>query len=261
MVGTFVGLFYAVLMTTAGEGAPMLLTAGEHPWGNFPPNSWCIVQTLTVSTIDGRTVRSSQTVKTVLGDIDANSITLHKTETVELGGKSVERIPITTNYDFFRERIQENVHVIYGPPAKLQMRDKKVVPCSVRIYTQQTSGGHLTTTIWYTSQVYPYIFRVEKTLRSAPGNDSAEGQIISQSVTLVQETTALKRLRENRRNRTYTLQTIEKTGNITKITDSRCSWDVPGGLLVSTTREFDAQNKEIRRSESRMTNVYVPVMP
>ena len=261
MGNTLVGLFYAVLMTTTGEGAPMVLTANEHPWGNFPSNSWCIVQTLTISNIDGRTVRSSQTVKTVLGDIDESGITLHKTETVELGGKSVEKIPLTTKYDFFLERIQENVQVSYGPPAKLQMRDKKVVPCSVRIYTQPTSGGHLTTTIWYTSQVYPYIFRIERTLRSSTSSESTEGQIIRQSVTLVQETSALKRLRESRRNRTYTLQTIEKAGNITRITDARCSWDVPGGLLVSTTREFDAQNREIRRSESRMTNVYVPVLP
>lgn len=261
MGATSVGLFYAFLLATAGEGAPMYLTANEHPWGNFPTNSWCIVQTLTVSNIDGRTVRSSQTVKTVLEDIDENSITLHKTETVILGEKSVERIPLTTKYDFFRERIQENVQVSYGPPAKLQMRDKKVVPCSVRIYSQQTSGGHLTTIIWYTSQVYPYIFRIEKTLRNSANGDSTEGQIVRQSVTLVQETSALKRLRENRRNRTYTLQTIEKTGNITKITDARCSWDVPGGLLASMTREFDAQNKEIRRSESRMTNMYVPIQP
>ena len=261
MSSLFVGFCYAVLLATAGESPQTLLTANEHPWGNFPKNSWCIVQTLTISNIDGRTVQSSQTVKTVLENIDENSVTLHKTETVKLGGKSVERIPLTTKCDFFQERIQENVHVSHGPPAKLQMTDQKVVLCSIRIYSQQTSDGHLTTTIWYTSQVYPYIFRIEKTLRSSLSGDGTEGQIIRQSVTLVQETSALKKLRGNRRNRTYTLQTIEKTGNITKITDARCSWDVPGGLLGSTTREFDAQNKEIRRSESRMSNMYVPVLP
>ena len=239
----------------------MLLTANEHPWGNFPKDSWCIVQTLTISNIDDRTVRSSQTVKTILDDIDETSITLLKTETVEFGGQTVERVPLTTKHDFFQERIQDNVQTSYGLPAKLQMNDKTVVPCSVRICSQPTSDGHLTTTIWYTSQVYPYIFRIEKTLRSSPDSNSTEGQIIRQSVTLVQETSALKKLRGNRRNKTYALQTIEKTGNITKITDARCSWDVPGGLLASTTREFDAQNKEIRRSESRMTNMYIPAKP
>jgi len=239
----------------------MFLTASEHPWGNFPPKSWCIVQTRTLSNIDGRTVRSSQTVKTVLEDIDENGITLSEMETVALGEKSVEKMPVTTKYDFFQERIQDNVQISQGAPAKLQMKDKKVVPCSVRIYTRQTPSGQHTTTIWYTSQVYPYIFRVEKTLRSTPSGGNTEGQIISQSVALVQETSALKKLRGNRRNRTYALQITDKTGNITAVTEARCSLDVPGGLLASTTQEFDAQNREIRRSESRMTNLYVPAMP
>jgi len=253
MNSAFAGLCFAVFFTVAGEGADATLTANEHPWGRFQPNTWCIVQTVTVSNVGGRAVQSLQTMRTTLKSIDETGITLEQAETSELGGRVVERQPQTIKVDFFQEPIQENVHISQGPPAKL-MINKRVVPCAVRIYEQQTSSGHLTTTVWYTPHVYPHVLRVERVLRSSANGDGAGSQIIRQSVTVVQETSALRGIRSNRRNRTYSLQTIETVGNITKITDARCSWDVPGGLLESTTREFDAQNREIRRSASRMTN-------
>ena len=247
-----------VLLTAAGESAPVSLTAGEHSWGRFLPNTWCIVQTVTVSNRDGRAVQSTQTVKTTLQSVDEGGVTLQEAERLELAGKVVEKEPQTVKYDFFNEPVQENVQVrlgAHGLPTRL-MVDRKVVPCAVRIYEQQTSGGQLTTTLWYTPQVYPYVLRVEKILQSVPEGESAGGQIIRQSVMLVQETAALKALRGNRRNRTYTVRTEEKAGNITRITDARCSWDYPGGLLESTTQELDAQGREIRRSVSRMTNYF-----
>ena len=250
-----VGLYCAALLTATGGGVPMPLTANEHPWGRFLPNTWNIVQTVTVSNIDGRIVRSTQTVRTTLQSVNESGVTLKEVETLELGGNIIERRPQIIRYDFFNEPIQENVQIRQGEPRKL-MIDRKVVPCAVRIYEQQTPGGHLTTTIWYTPHVYPYVLRVERILRDSPDGENAGGQIIRQSVTLVQETSALKALRGNRRNRTYTLRTEERVGNITRITESRCSWDVPGGLLESTTRELDAQGREIRRSVSRMTNYF-----
>ena len=261
MGNLFSGLCWVVLLIAADGGAPTLLTANEHPWGSFQPNSWRIVQTVIISNIDGRAVHSMQTVKTTLQSIDGNSVTLQESETLNLGGRPVEKKPQIVKYDFFQEPVQENVQVRHGEPVKL-MIDRKVVPCAVRIYEQQTTGGRLTTTIWYTPHVYPYVLRVERILRSSPeGGEHTVGQVpggqvIRQSVTLVQETSALKTLRSNRRNRTYTLQTTERIGNVTKITDARCSWDVPGGLLESTTREFDAHNREVRRSVSKMTNYF-----
>jgi len=255
MGNMFTGLFWAVFLVTADGGAPALLTAKEHPWGSFLPNSWRIVQTVTISNIDGRPVQSQQTIRTTHQSIDESGITLQKSETLVIGGRNVEKNPQNVKYDFFQEPIQENVRISAGESVKLTI-GKKVVPCAVRIYEQQTSSGRLTTTIWYTPHVFPYILRVEKILRSSPEGDNAGGRIIRQTVTLVQTTSALQSLRGNRRNRTYTLQTVEKAGNITRITDSHCSWDVPGGLLESTTREFDDQNREVRRSVSRMTNYF-----
>jgi len=252
----FVNICCTVLLVAAEGGTPTLLTANEHPWGNFLPNSFCVVQTATIDNIGGRVVPSSKTVRMVLKAADRSGITLEETETLEIGGRTIAKQPQIVTYDFFQERIQENVQITQGAPVKLMIGNKGV-PCAVRIYEQQTSGGHLTTTIWYTSQVFPYVLRVEKILRSSPSGEDAGGQIIRESVTLVQETSALRSLRGNRRYRTYTLQTVEKAGNITKTTDARCSWDYPGGFLESTTTERDAHDKEIRRSVSRMTNYHV----
>ena len=255
----FAGLCCVLLTTAFGEGAPAPLTANEHPWGRFLPNTWCLVQTATISHIDGRAVQSTQTVRITLQSVNENGVTLQETETIELGGRIIESKPQVVKYDFFNEPIQENTQIRYGDPVKL-MIDRKVVPCAVRIYEQQTSGGHLTTTIWYTPHVYPYVLRVEKIWRNPRGDDNVPGQITRQSVMLVQETTALRTLRSSRRNRTYTLQTVERAGNITRITDTRGSWDVPGGLLESTTRELDIQNREISRSVSQMRTYFLHVI-
>jgi hypothetical protein len=251
-----VGLFYVALLTSSAEGTPALLTGNEHPWGRFQPRSWCIVQTTILSNLEDQAVRTTQTVKTVLKSIEEDSVTLEESETLELGGRTVTKKPHLVEVDFYQEPVQENVQISQGAPAKI-MIGKKVVPCAVRVYEQQTAGGILTTTIWYTPHVYPHVLRVEKILRSSPAGEDAGRRILRQSVMLVQETSALTGIRNNRRNKNYTLQTIEKGGNLTKITDARCAWDVPGGLLESTTREFDAQNKEIRRSVSQMTNYSV----
>jgi hypothetical protein len=190
--------------------------------------------------------------------VDRNSVTLTEAETLNLNGKIVVKTPQLIKHDFFQEPIQENVIIRQGEPGKVQMINKKtIVPCTVRIYEQQTAGGHLTTTIWYSSQVYPYVLRVEKILRDSPDGENARGRIIRQSVMLVQETSALRLLRGVRNNRTYSVQTEEKAGGITTITNARCSWDVPGGLLESTTQQFDEQNREISRSVSKMTNYHL----
>ena len=253
MGSAFAGFFFFALLTVGGEGAPTLLTANEHPWGRFQPESRCIVQTTIISNLDGRPVRSLQTVQTTLKSVEEKSITLEETETLEIGGRIVKKEPQSVKVDFFQEPVQENVQISQGQPAKIVV-DKKVVPCAVRIYEQQTPRGHLTTTIWYTPHVYPYVLRTEKILRGPATNEDAGDRVIQQSVMLVQETAALKSIRNNRRNRIYSLRIEEKGSNLTKITDARCSWDMPGGLLESTTREFDAQHREIRRSISRMIN-------
>ena len=253
MGGVFAGLFYVALLTVGGESVPTLLTANEHPWGRFQPKSWCIVQTTIVSSLERQAVRSVQTVKTTLKSIEETSLTLEELETLELGGQIITKKPQIVKVDFFQEPVQDSVQIRQGPSAKIVI-DKKVVPCGVRIYEQQTARGHLTTTIWYTPHVYPYVLRVEKILRSSSAHEDAGERVLQQSVMLIQETAALKSARSNRRTRTYSLRMEEKGGNLTKITEARCSWDVPGGLLESTTREFDVQNREIRRSVSRMFN-------
>ena len=255
MGNIFAGFCCAVLLMSTGEVAPVPLAANHHPWGQYTPGSWCIVQTTTVSNVEGRVVQSSQTLKITLQLIDESGITLQELETIAVSGKIVEKQPRIVKYDFFQEPIQENVHVNQMLPVK-QKIGKNVIPCAIRTYEHRTAGVHLTTTVLYTPHVYPYIIRVEKTLRSSLNNEDTDGQIVRQSVTLVMETSALKTFRSSRKNRTYTLQTVEKVGNITKITDARCSWDVPGGLLESTTKEIDAQNREVRRSVSRTINYF-----
>jgi hypothetical protein len=233
------------------DQAPIQLTANEHPWGRFKPESYCRMQTTITSQYGEQKITSVQELKTTLISVEKNGITLQEEESVTIGDKIVEKTPKTFLYDFFQELVQEGAKISAGTPTKL-MIDKQVVPCEVRIYELSTPVGRQTTTIWYTAQLFPYVMRVEKVLRCFPTDKDPSEQVLSQSVTVVQKTSALKS-RGSKRG-TYNLQTTEKTGNVTKLTESRCSQNLPGGLECSTTREFDAQGKVIRTLETRLTN-------
>jgi hypothetical protein len=251
------GFVCAALLAAAGDddNTPTLLTAREHPWGNYLPQTWRTVETLSISNVGGRLIHSRQTVRTVLKDIDETGVTLEETELTRLGGRIIEKPTQTVKYDFFQERIQSDVKITQGAPVKLMIKgNRKIVLCSVRIYEQLTSSGILTTTICYTPQVYPYVLRVEKILRSAPDDDNAGGRVIRESGMLVVETSALKPTRGNRRNSSYTSQTVEKSGSIVKTTDASYRWDRPGGFMEATIIERDSRNREIQRSISRMVN-------
>ncbi|MDR2117412.1 MAG: hypothetical protein LBP87_13635 [Planctomycetaceae bacterium] len=233
-----------------------VLTALEHPWGRFSPQSWVCLQRITWTNREGYRTADVREIKTTLQSIDPDGVTLQDVLTTSIGGKQAENAPIIRRFDFFQQPIQEGVQVRNAAPTKLII-NHLVVPCEVRIYEQTTPAGKRKTTIWYSTQVYPYVLRSENVLRSIPTDKEPEERILDMTITEVLESSAFH-LRKSKLG-TYRLRTTQKSGNVTTITEISCSRHVPGGVLQKTTREFEKKGnmiREIRTVETRLINVY-----
>lgn len=246
---------------TASEVPFSVLTVREHPWGCFYPGSWRHLQTVTwTAQVNQQTGQIKET-KTTLISADEEGVTLEEAGSVMMGKGWLQSTPQKKRYDFYQEPIADGVEVKLLPPHKLSVGNL-IVPCERRTYQQETPFGKQKTTLWYTTQVYPYVFRVERVLRSLPTDKDPEERILNQSVTEVLDTSAFY-LRKNRFSGTYRLKTVRRSGSMTTVTETSCSRYIPGGVYQETTRELDAEGKEIRTSETRLINYHcaVPVYP
>jgi hypothetical protein len=242
--------------TSAQPPTPPVLTALEHPWGRFAPQSWVCVQKITWTNREGYRTADVRELKTTLQSVDPDGVTLQDVLTTGTGGKQTENAPIIRRFDFFQQPVQEGVQIRNAAPTKLII-DHLVVPCEVRIYEQTTPAGKRKTTIWYSTQLYPYVLRSENVLRSIPTDKEPEERILDMTITEVLESSAFH-LRKSKLG-TYRLRTTQKSGNVTTITEMSCSRHVPGGVLQKTTREFEKKGniiREIRTAETRLINVY-----
>ncbi|MDR0337802.1 MAG: hypothetical protein LBI18_12000, partial [Planctomycetaceae bacterium] len=238
-----------------------VLTASEHPWGRFSPQSWVCLQKITWTNREGHRIADVREIKTSLQSIDANGVTLQDILTTSIGGKRTENAPVIRRFDFFQQPIQDGMQIRNAAPTKLII-DHLVIPCEVRIYEQTTPAGKRKTTIWYSTQLYPYVLRSENVLRSIPTDKEPEERILDMTITEVLESSAFH-LRKSKLG-TYRLRTTQKSGNVIIVTETSCSRHVPGGVLQRTTREFEKKSntiREIRTAEIRLINVYYGGMP
>ncbi|MCL2744759.1 MAG: hypothetical protein FWE67_13000 [Planctomycetaceae bacterium] len=235
-----------------------VLTAAETPWGRFPPSSWILMETVTVQTnAEGKKTRSITEKKTTLVSVEKDGYTLEETDTVNYGGRLIQKALVIRRFDFFQQPISlqatDNMEITAGEPEKLVI-DRLLIPCEKRIYQQETPQSKHKTTVWYSSQLYPYIFRVEKVQKQETAGQPPV--TVSKSVSEVHSLSVFK-LRRGRAG-SCQFRTVRKSGNITTVIETACEANLPGGIRKRTIREFDQTGKEIRLLESRLINYYLP---
>jgi len=242
----------AVQFSPIAERNVPVLTASEHPWASYLPNSWARTQTITTTEHEGRRVRTVMETKTILESVDENSLTLKLSSIVDVGGRGVVTPPQKKTLDFYSEPV-DGATVEQRPSTTLSV-DQQLIPCEVRSYVLLTPETEHRTTVWYSTQLYPYILRVERILKAVATEKSPEEKIFSRSTTELLETDALRLRRSKRGN--YSYRTITKTGDITTDTMMSGSRYITGGLEHETVRELDRNGKVIRTMETRMINYY-----
>ena len=229
------------------------LTAQEHPWGRFRPKSWICMQTVIWTVQDNERIASVRETKTTLESIEKDGVTLKKVATLNIGGKRIETAPLVERFDFYREPMENDVVGKNAGSGKLLVNNL-VIPCKKRVYEYKGTTEKRITTLWYTTQLYPYVLRVESILTALPSETVPEERILRRSVTEVFESSSfhLRRSKEG----AYRYRTRTTDGHMTTVVEATCSRLVPGGIIHETTREFDASGAEIRTTETRLINYF-----
>jgi hypothetical protein len=234
------------------------LTAMEHSWGRFAPSSWRRVQTTVWTTSAGHRISNVSETKTVLDSVDDESVTLLETITAGTTSEKTETKPVKKYFDFYNIALSDNTKIINETPMKIAINGR-IVPCERRTYEQITPTVTRKITVWYSTQVYPYVMRIERTVKNVPTAAESEIKVLSQSTYEVTDSSALRLLTSKQG--TYRTRTIKRSGDVTSVTESYCSLQVPGGQIRESTREFDGLGNEIRFIETRLLNYYFVALP
>jgi len=243
----------AVLFSPVLERNVPVLTAYEHPWARYLPKSWSRTQTVTTTELEDRRVRNITETKTILESVDGESLTLKSISTVDIGGRSVETSHQRKTVDFYSELVVEGTKIDQHPSTTLTI-GKQLIPCEVRSYILLSPETKQRTTVWYSTQIYPYVLRVERILTAFPTEKDREEKILSSSTTELLDTDAIYLRRSKQGN--YRYRTITKTGDITTDATMTGSRRITGGLDHEIVREMDQNGKVIRTMETRMINYF-----
>ncbi|MDR3109939.1 MAG: hypothetical protein LBU65_09690 [Planctomycetaceae bacterium] len=229
-------------VTTTGNNNAGIdtLDASEHPWGAFLPGSYTKVRTTTTTFQQDNTLRNTSETKTLLHSVGNDTIKLQYVRSIELGSKRFDATPQVTEFDFYQQQVTTGQTVKNLKNAFCTIGQVKI-PCSVRQYEQNAADLKQTTTVWYSSSVYPFVLRIE-TVKKALSAESETDKIMSSTVTSVTETSALQPYRRHKQD-TYTLRTVRKNGELTTTITTACSRHVPGGMTSSVSTENDTKGK------------------
>ncbi|MDR1485909.1 MAG: hypothetical protein LBT09_13950 [Planctomycetaceae bacterium] len=234
------------------------LTAMEHSWGRFAPSSWRRMQT-TIWTINaGRRISNVSETKTVLSSVDDESVTLLEIAATGTNTETDGAKPVKKYFDFYNIALGEGMKITNAEPMKIVI-DGRILPCERRIYEQTTPTVTRKITVWYSTQIYPYVMRIERTVKNIPNTAEPEIKILSQSTFEVTDSSAFRLLTSKQG--TYRTKIIKRSGDVTTVTDSYCSLHVPGGLIRENTQEFDGAGNMIRSIETRLLNYYYLSLP
>jgi hypothetical protein len=230
----------------------------EHSWGRFTPSSWRRLQTTVWTISAGHRIGNTSETKTILDSVDGDSVALLENAGTGTNTETTGTKPVKKYFDFYNIPLSDNTKIIIGTPMKLVIGGR-IVPCERRTYEQTTPTVTRKITVWYSTQVYPYVMRIERTVKNVSTATEPEIKVLSQSTFEVTDSSAFRLLTSKQG--TYRTRTIKQSGNVTSVADGYCSLHVPGGLIRENTREFDELGNEIRTIETRLLNYYFVALP
>ena len=230
--------------------------ARQHSaWGRFPVGSWQRVR-ITTQTLDAdgkvETVAKTDR-KSTLTAIDASGFTLRIEATVEVAGREFEAPVQTVRYGFSGEPIasdaDEKITLIEPSTVTIEGLD---VACRVGQLQRHTDEGEVTTRLFYSDSMPPYILRREtKIVEPSSGKQ------------VVQEASATlfvgMPLRVKQEIHTAAVQTVVRS-DIKGIVTRTLRWlssAVPGELVSASTKELDSQGRVLRRSLVELVDYHV----
>jgi hypothetical protein len=222
------------------------MTRKHHPWGMFAPGAWKLVRVDTYEG-DAKTATSSTETKTTLQSLSAECVSLLIDVTVDVGGKQFETTQAqVVKQGFHGELCSPGMVVTYLPPCVVTVQGRKI-NCRVEKVEAADTGGRTATTICYSDEVEPYVFRKESIKTDREGKIVSQTTVEVTALDVLQDVLTDKHGRVDRR-RASSIKAVLKTPKGTTTTLAMSSTDVPGGMFRNTLDEMDNEGHHIRHS-------------
>jgi hypothetical protein len=249
----FVVLIAAALAAAPGAAQELAFPREQHPWGRFPIGSWKLVRTTSESFDDkGQVVSITITdTRTTLMAADASTFTLRTDATVDVASRRIVAAPQTTTRGYYGETPGQLLSVKPAGEASFNI-DSRIIPCEVRQLVLTSDAGNLISTIYYSSQVPPFVFRRETSAEAAPEEARTSSLVEVMALDLPQ------RVRGQLKRGTF-LKTTQKFPKGSKVTlEVHCD-EVPGGVAAHWASEMDSSGRVLRRSTLELIDYGLPV--
>src|SRR5262245_25086383 len=248
-------LFMTALGPAITRAQEVVFPAEHHPWARFPVNSWKVVRTRSEALDEKGQVANVTTTetRTTLVAVDTSSYTLRTDATVDVASRRVKTAGQTTKHGFYGETPGQAFDVRRAADASIDI-DGRTVPCEVRQVVLAADTGKLISTLYYSSEVPPFILRRETAL---------EGVADERRNSSVVEVVALdlpQRIRGELKQASY-VKTTQKLPQGSKVTlEVHCD-EIPGGVTAHWSSETDEAGQVVRRSTLELVEYSVASPP
>ncbi|MDR1491519.1 MAG: hypothetical protein LBT05_02180 [Planctomycetaceae bacterium] len=230
------------------------LTQRESSWGIFCPGSWTAQRTTTQTYGNDVVVVNTRDTCLTLESVDNHGVFLKKETHIDVADRAFTPDPKKLFVGFCRQVLPESIEIEQLEPQVIIVSRRQIV-CQVCRYTQQLPNQNVTTTLWYSNSMTPYLLRSEEICTQKNEGSNLPETVLSHTIMTVIETSGT-RLFKSLLNE-YKIQTIKKTANSTVVSVANYSTNIPGGLIREISVETDAAGRVISRSVTNILDYFV----
>ena len=216
------------------------LSRHHHYWGRFQPGAWNLVRVETATFEETGTTTSIAETRTSLEEVHEDGVTLLIKKAVGLTGKLLDNNPQAVRQAFHGVASQKATVTNLG--AGIVTIQGRPITCEVEQVEVSTPTGKITTKIYYSDNVEPYVLRRES-VKTAPDSETVLSETIVEVVALNVPCRKIPGL-----SRATYVKAVHKHAGGTTERVSEVSTAVPGGIVSQTSKELDANDHLVRRT-------------
>ena len=232
-----------VAASSANDGEGDSVPMKAHAWGAFKIGAWKQVRVTTESFSEkGTTVSiSTSDTTTFLEDKDDSGLSLEVQSCFDMGGKRYDAQPQSFKQGWHGEILSPALKVHPSTQGQVEI-DGRVIPCRVWKLESNSASSKMTTTLYYASNVAPYVLKRESVATDLEGKN-----VLSETAMTVTELDMTAKVLGANRRVAY-VKTVQVTPKGKTVTLSTTTPDVPGGIVANSTKETDASGRVVRSS-------------
>jgi hypothetical protein len=216
-----------------------------HAWGRFTKGAWRQVRIVTENFDEhGKLANASTTDNTTtVQDASADQVVLKVEVTVEIAGKRLPSQPQVVKQGYAGENVGQSVS-IKTLPAETLVVDGRTIRCEIRQVEIQGGASKEVSLIHYSPQVTPPILRRTSTISDAATAKTTQ-EVVSEVKALDM---SLPVLEEIGFKTAYLVRQEQRNDRGRTMTWAWHVPDVPGEIVASSAKKFDAQGRLTRQT-------------